>query len=166
MSEQLVTTYSKAKVDIVEPYASEFFKTKLSGCSGVNFVPDFSHKNYDCIIAQDVLEHVENPIETAYAMSQHVRDDGFVVFANCFYPVIKCHLPSTFYLRHTFKLVMKKMGLIYIGRIPGAEHALVFQKKNNLDLDKALSFAEKMNFFGAVLNMLVPIAARVKRIFK
>lgn len=166
LAEQIALSHTIASVDIIEPYASDFFIKKLSAYTSVNFVSDYGHSNYDCVIAQDVLEHVENPIETAYAMSSHVKESGYVIFANCFYPVIKCHLPSTFYLRHTFKYAMQKMGLVYIGRVPGAEHAFVFQKKGDLNLEKALHSVPKMKVLGTFLNKLIPIASKVKRLFK
>ena len=163
---QIALYFENAKVEIVEPYATEFFKQKLSCHSSVSFVDNYSHDSYDCILAQDVLEHVENPIETAFQMATHIRQGGYVIFANCFYPVIKCHLPSTFYLRHTFKWVMGKMGLTYIGLVPGAEHALIFQKNQTLVLDKAISYARKVKVMGLLLNKLVPVAGKVKRLFK
>ena len=166
LAEQVALIHKMASVDIVEPYASDFFIKKLSAYQSVNFVNDFGHSNYDCVIAQDVLEHVENPIESAYEMSNHVKEYGFVIFANHFFPVIKCHLPSIFYLRYTFKYVMQEMGLVYIGRVPEAEHALVFQKKGDLNLKKALNTASKMKFLGLFLNNIIPIASKIKRLFK
>ena len=165
LAEQVVLGHKNASVDIVEPYASDFFIKKLSAYPTVNFVSDYGHTNYDCVIAQDVLEHVENPIETAYKMSCHVKEGGYVIFANCFYPVIKCHLPSTFYLRHTFRYFMKKMGLVFVERMPGAEHALVYQKKDDLSLEKALNSAPKMKVLGTFLNKIIPIASKIKRLF-
>lgn len=166
LAEQIALNHKKASVDIVEPYVSDFFIKKSSASQSVNFVSDYEHSNYDCVIAQDVLEHIENPIETAFSMSCHVKKNGYVIFANCFYPVIKCHLPSTFYLRHTFKFVMQRMGLVYIGRIPGAEHALVFQNTGDLDLEKALRLVPRIKVLGLFLNKLAPIASGVKRLFK
>lgn len=166
LAEQVALIHKSASVDIIEPYASDFFIKKLSSYTAVNFVSDYECANYDCVIAQDVLEHVENPIETAYVMSSHVKENGYVIFANCFYPLIKCHLPSTFYLRYTFKFVMQQMGLDYIGRLPGAEHALVFQKKGDLNLKKAVNNITKMKLIGLSLNKLIPVAYKVKNLFK
>jgi hypothetical protein len=109
--------YPEVKIDIIEPYASEFFKNKRSDSDNIGFFPHYQHRNYDAVIAQDVLEHVENPIEIAFQMASHVDDGSLVVFANCFDSCIKCHLPGTFYLRYTFKWVMKELGLVYVGRV-------------------------------------------------
>jgi 2-polyprenyl-6-hydroxyphenyl methylase/3-demethylubiquinone-9 3-methyltransferase len=58
-----------------------------------------------------------------------------VIFANCFYPVIECHLPLTFYLRHTFRRVLEGGRLEFLGTIPGAEHVQVFRKGSAVDED-------------------------------
>jgi len=162
----LVSQNSSIEVDIVEPYASEFFKEKMLPYTTANFVNDFTCNNYDAVITQSVLEHVENPIETAFKMASNVREGGLVIFADCYYPVIKCHLPSAFYLRHTFKFIMKKMGLDFVGRIPNAEHALIFKKKQYLDLDAALSHLKIIKFIGGLLNIIWPFASKAKHIFR
>jgi 2-polyprenyl-3-methyl-5-hydroxy-6-metoxy-1,4-benzoquinol methylase len=165
LAAQIATNHSIASIDVVEPYASIFFKKKLSDFTSIKFVTKYSHANYDCVIAQDVLEHVENPLEIAYQMSSHVKDNGYVIFANCFYPVIQCHLPSTFYLRHTFKFTMQKMGLIYLERIPGAEHVMVFQKKGEVNLEKAVRFIHMLKVVALVYNKIHPILSKVKSRF-
>lgn len=158
---EIVTTNSAINVDIVEPYPFKFFVDKYKTNSKIKYVNDFESSNYDVIIAQDVLEHVENPIEMAYQLSRHVKLDGYVIFANCFYPVIECHLPSTFYLRHTFRLVMKAMGLKYVGRVKGASHALIFQRKNNLNLRKAIVASNVVR----ASQPLIRIASKLKSKF-
>ena len=79
--------------DIIEPYPLEFFKKRISSYTSINFVNNFTCNNYDAVISQSVLEHVENPIETAYKMASNVKEGGLVIFADCFYPLINaiCH---------------------------------------------------------------------------
>lgn len=158
---ELITTNSSINVDIVEPYPFKFFVNKYKDNTKIKYVDDFEISNYDVIIAQDVLEHVENPIKMAFQISKHVKLDGYVIFANCFYPVIECHLPSTFYLRHTFRLVMTAMGLKYIGRVKGASHALIFQRKNNLNLRKAIVTSN----VARASQPLIQIASKLKNKF-
>ena len=57
------------------------------------------------------------------------------------------------------------MGLVFVERMPGAEHALVFQKKDDLSLEKALNSAPKMKVLGTFLNKIIPIASKIKRLF-
>ena len=158
---EIITTDSDINVDIVEPYPFKFFIDKYETNSKIKYVNDFESSNYDVIIAQDVLEHVENPIEMAYQISKHVKLDGYVIFANCFYPVIECHLPSTFYLRHTFGQVMTAMGLKYVGRVKGASHALIFRRKHRLNLKRAI-IASKV---ARASQPLIQIAAKLKNKF-
>ena len=109
---------------------------------------------------------LQNSIEMAYIMSRHVKENSYVIFANCYYPLIKRRLPSTFYLRYTFKHIMIAMGLVYIGRVQEGEPALVFQKDGELNLEKAIKFSQKMKLFGPVLNVFFPLASKIKCVFK
>ena len=150
-------------IAIVEPYPSRAGLERIRQEPRIRFVPDLSLGDYDAIIAQDVLEHVEDPISLAYRIAGSVRDGGHVVFANCFFPVIKCHLPSNFHLRHTFRLVMKAMGLRYLGRISGAEHAEIFERIGPLDMRMA-RWAERLSqLFGRFLNDLFSLKSRFGR---
>src|ERR1035438_4086815 len=117
----IVRVISDASISIIEPYPSKAGLERIRQEPRIRIVPDLSEHDYDAIIAQDVLEHVEDPISLAHLLASSVRDGGHVIFANCFLPVMKCHLPSNFHLRHTFRWVMKAMGLRYIGRVAGAD---------------------------------------------
>jgi 2-polyprenyl-6-hydroxyphenyl methylase/3-demethylubiquinone-9 3-methyltransferase len=129
----------------------------------IKFVIDLGTAKYDAIVAQDVLEHVEDPVQLAHAIANGVSVGGYLIFANSFLPMIKCHLPATFHLRHTFSWVMKKMGLIYVGRIDGANHALVFRRVCEVNL-KSARHAEKIsNRIGPILNSIRSNLAFAKR---
>src|ERR1035437_7551334 len=119
---QIVHTIRDASVFIIEPYASKAALARIQQEPRVKSVSELPVDVYDAVVAQDVLEHVEDPISLAYRIAGSAREGGYVVFANCFFPVIKCHLSSTFHLRYTFRCVMSAMGLRYIGRVSGAEY--------------------------------------------
>jgi len=165
LAKAMIEKNVKFHVDIVEPFAFLFFKERMKTLSSVSYVSDFRNE-YDAAIAQDVLEHVDDPIETAYNICNNVKVGGFIVFANCFHPHIRCHLPSTFYLRHTFKWVMRRMGLDYVGRVPGAEHALVFRKTRPLSLSKAQIFGKKIRTIAPLLNRMWPVLGKMRRSFQ
>lgn len=152
-------------VDIVEPFASDFFKSKARDFNRVEFKDGYTGSLYDAVIAQDVLEHVENPIEIAYEMALHTKHGGVLVFANCFYPVIQCHLPITFYLRYTFPVLMKVMGLEYLGTIPNAQHALIFRNTNKVKLEYANKLEKYLKLVGFFLNIVVPVISRIRYSF-
>lgn len=143
-------------IDIVEPYPSRLGRSRVEGIAGIRFVDKFEGQ-YDCIIAQDVLEHVEHPLALTRQMIQSTRSGGHLIFANCFYPVIKCHLPSTFYLRHTFTWVAAAMGLEFQGRVDGASHALVFKKVGSVDGLRPVVFGLIARLVGPLLNATVAV---------
>jgi hypothetical protein len=127
-------------------------------------MPELGDRQYDAIIAQDVLEHVEDPIRMASDIAGAVREGGKAVFANCFFPVIHSHLPSTFHLRHTFPLVMKALGLRYLGTVDGAAHAQVFERAGQLNLARARRVEAFSRLFGPLLNQVSAGLARIKHL--
>ena len=152
-----------AKVSIIEPYPSRAGIEQLQSEPRIQFVSNISAESYDAIVAQDVLEHVADPIRLAGEIAGGVRKGGIVIFANCFYPVIQCHLPSTFHLRHTFPIVMKALGLRYVGRVDGASHAQVFERTGHLDIGSARRAERISRLLGPALNLAFATMSRVKR---
>ena len=123
----------RCRIDIVEPFPSEYFRRRLALRENIQFCDSLSAGGYDVVIAQDVLEHVDQPITLALACVGAVRVKGLVLFANCFYPFIQCHIPGTFYLRHTFRYVLESRGLTYLGTVPGAAHVQVYRRTGEVD---------------------------------
>jgi 2-polyprenyl-3-methyl-5-hydroxy-6-metoxy-1,4-benzoquinol methylase len=122
----------KSKITILEPFMSKIGLSRVNIYENINIKSNFE-TNYDVIIAQDVLEHVENPVKLARTLINYLNKDGYLIFANCFHPFIKAHLPANFHLSRTFKWIMKSSGLSYIQNIPGAPHIEVYKrdKKQN-----------------------------------
>lgn len=133
LSRALAGRCPQAQIDIIEPYPSAVGQAAIDGVPQARFAADLNGQ-FDVVIAQDVLEHVVKPVELAIRMARATRPGGHLVFANCFWPVIKCHLPETFYLRYFFVYVMRGLGLEYVGTVAGAEHAQVFRRRGELDL--------------------------------
>ncbi len=152
------------QVDIFDPYPSEYVKKVISRYSNVCFVDDFS-KQYDCVIAIDVFEHVSNPLKTFSEMIDNTRVGGYLLIANCFYPVIKCHLPQTFHLRYSFNLIASQLGLKKVGLLEGS-HATIFEKiedkKVNWFVINLLEKASKILF--PFLKTLFPILRPMKNL--
>jgi hypothetical protein len=65
------------------PYPSLIGKARIRNVKQVRF-QNALKETYDLIIAQDVLEHVENPIELATTIVHGLRVGGYAIFANCF----------------------------------------------------------------------------------
>jgi len=165
LAREIVQQNASASVSIVEPYPSPLAKHLLIESSRIEFIPELSKSvQYDAVAAQDVLEHVEDPIGLAYELSNSVRFGGLIIFANCFYPVIQCHLPHTFYLRHTFRFVVQALGLQFLGRVPGAEHALAFRRVGKMNINAGRRAELFSRIIGPILNVAHPIIARLKHL--
>jgi len=123
------------KISVIEPYPSQLGMERIKNESRISYIPKLD-SDYDVIIAQDVLEHVEDPVGLAYTINSGLREGGLAIFANSFYPVIKCHLPANFFLRNSFPWIMKAMGMNFVGHVNNAHHALIFKRMGNLDLPR------------------------------
>lgn len=113
-------------IDIYEPFPSQYALAKVGARADIRFV-DAPAADYDCLVSVDVLEHVPDPIDLLTKMAGCVRKDGYLVIANCFAPVIKCHLPRTFHLRYTFGMFAAVLGLESLGPCEGS-HAQLYRK--------------------------------------
>jgi 2-polyprenyl-3-methyl-5-hydroxy-6-metoxy-1,4-benzoquinol methylase len=117
------------KIDIFDPHPSDSAVRKSAAFPGIRFVRDVKNV-YDGLLCIDVLEHVPDPIRTLSQMVRRVRPGGYLLIANFFHPVIKCHLPQTFHLRYTFVVFCYLLGLRYLGSCPGS-HAAIYRKTRN-----------------------------------
>ena len=147
----LISEVSSARIDVIEPYPSLFFMKRIDRYQNVYFEKTFVGE-YDVIVAQDVLEHLDDPLQAAMKIISATRVGGHLIFANCFYPVMKSHLPSNFYLRNTFDLAMKFMGLRLLGSVDGVTHAKVFEKVSNCSLAKVRLAKFVASLIGPALN--------------
>lgn len=163
LADMLINTLGISYVDIIEPWPSDYFVKMHVGKDKIHFLDNSEPAKYDVSIAQDVLEHLEDPIEFSLNCIDATKVGGILIFANCFYPVIKCHLPSTFYLRHIFRFVMHGSGLKYRGRVPGAEHALVFQRTGSINYKSILLKSDLAKYIGLFLNRFSPLLSLSKR---
>lgn len=116
---------SESIIYLCEPYSNSTTKRTLA-FSGVNVV-DQTPANCDCYIFIDVLEHCLNPIKYLFDSINRAKPNSYFYLGNCFYPVIKCHLKSTFYLRYTFDFAAFMLGLKCKGRVAGARYIKIYQ---------------------------------------
>lgn len=136
---------STTLVDIFEPHPSNLAQKKINAYPNINLVSSLN-KNYDCLVSTDVLEHVPDPLSLLGAMIQSVKPHGFLIIANNFYPVIKCHLPSTFHFRYSFNFIAKLMGLRSLG-ICHKSHATIYQKTSDQFSWSQVHFFERLSSF-------------------
>jgi hypothetical protein len=99
-----------AEVNIVEPHPHAAAIKIAEQTTNVRYVSEFSGE-YDVLIATDVFEHVSDPLGLVESTAAHLRVGGEYLIANCFWPVIRCHLPSTFHFRYSWDAAMAAMNL-------------------------------------------------------
>jgi 2-polyprenyl-3-methyl-5-hydroxy-6-metoxy-1,4-benzoquinol methylase len=97
-----------SEIEIIDPHPNPavvyYRKSK-----NFRFVKKFTGK-YNMIIATDVFEHLIDPISSLQICDKYLSIDGQFLIANCFEPVIFCHLPQHFHFRNSWDYIMKAMG--------------------------------------------------------
>ena len=126
LAQMLANSISSLSIDLYEPYPSKIVLARLISYDSIHFVNQLKGDLYDCLISTDVLEHVVDPLSLLSEMIDQVKPNGYMIIANCFYPVIKCHLPCTFHLRYTFNIFTQLMGLKKLNTLN--DHIHVYQK--------------------------------------
>jgi 2-polyprenyl-6-hydroxyphenyl methylase/3-demethylubiquinone-9 3-methyltransferase len=153
LSIQIAKLNSSIAINIVEPYPTNLMKSRILNFGNIAHLTKLPDA-YDLIVAQDVLEHVKNPIELSLSLISNLNKGGYIIFANCFFPLIKCHLSETFYLRYTFSFIMKFAGLKKICHINNASHAIIF-RKDGLPRHNLLAVVNAIaKFIGPTINLL------------
>jgi hypothetical protein len=99
-----------ASVEVVEPHPHPAAIALAADTANVRFVPELTGE-YDLLIATDVFEHVPDPIALVASTASQLRIGGHYLIANCFEPIIACHLPQLFHLSIGWDQVMQAMGL-------------------------------------------------------
>jgi 2-polyprenyl-3-methyl-5-hydroxy-6-metoxy-1,4-benzoquinol methylase len=146
-----------------EPHPNELGIRRATEHKNIEIVKNLND-NYECIVCIDVLEHVPDPLADFAHMVKSVKAGGFLITANCFSPVIKCHLPQTFHLKYTFNLFSRIMGLQVVGKLEGS-HATIYRKSNYKKIYWiVIRPTEKISkFLYPAIEMLIPLLRPIKR---
>ncbi|MDO7253605.1 class I SAM-dependent methyltransferase [Helicobacter cappadocius] len=134
------------QIFIYEPFPSEYGKRCVANYPNIDFISKLESE-FDCIIATDVLEHLEDPLESFEEMLGYLKINGEAIIGNCFYPCIKCHLPQNFHYRYSFDSFAKFMGLKNLGILKNT-YATIFLKTKNQKLNptiKTMGGGDKQN---------------------
>jgi len=154
------------KIDIYEPHPSVFGLKRASEYKNITVINQLEEDYYDCLLSTDVLEHVPDPLNDFSKMIDSVKIGGYLVIANAFFPMIKCHLPQNFHFRYTFNKFAKMMGLEVVGILEGS-HATIFKKISVVKPQwKKIRFYEKLSRVSfPIIEFLKPILRPIKRAF-
>jgi SAM-dependent methyltransferase len=109
----------RAAVDVFEPYPALMALERAAAYPNLHYI-DRLNKSYAAVVALDVLEHLLDPLAALVELRDALAPGGLLILANNFYPVIRCHLPGTFYLRYSFDWFARALGLRRIDCIPGS----------------------------------------------
>jgi SAM-dependent methyltransferase len=130
----LAAALPKAEIRICEPFPPRHGIESCKPFDNIRFVPELCPQSLDVLVCTDVLEHVPDPLVLLALMVDAVRPGGHLFIANCFYPVILCHLPCTFHLRYSFDNFCRALGLDVLGPCEGS-HATIYRRTQVMDPD-------------------------------
>lgn len=149
-----------AEIEVIEPFPSELARA-LAEKSGISYASQIA-EDVDLILAQDVLEHVTDPLGLFGELLSKLKPGNHIITANCFLPMIACHYPGALHLHFTFRKIAPLLGCRFVGQIDGAPHAEIYEKLDrppNWPLVRALERASKSLF------PLIKRLSRAKRVF-
>ena len=143
-------------VEILEPHPHKLALEKAKYYKNLSYQKQLKEK-YDVLIAIDVFEHVLDPLSLVAKTSMSLKDGGKYLIANCFQPVMKCHLPQHYHFFHTFNHVLKTAGFNITDRV---KYGTVFtlNKKFNLKAARKIEIKSK-KLWNLTKNMPVHIAS-------
>lgn len=122
-----------SEVEVIEAYPHPAAIALAEKTPNVRYEKALSGK-YDFLIATDLFEHVPDPLSLVFEAAKHLRKDGKFLIANCFEPVILCHLPQTFHFRHSWSFVMESLGFSAGEKVA---YGQVFSKSNKINTQSA-----------------------------
>lgn len=126
------------QVEVIDPYPHPAAIALAADTPNVSFVPELSG-HYDILIATDVFEHVSDPIKLAAETASHLPVGGQYLIANCFAPVILCHLPQLFHFNISWNGVMQAMGLVPTKKVA---YGRSYRRQGKLDMIAARKKAD------------------------
>jgi SAM-dependent methyltransferase len=118
---------NECDIQVIDPYPSQLGAEFSRSFANIKHTNSLRGK-YDIILAVDVLEHLDAPLDAVLQIVEHTSHGGRIMLANCFHPVIKCHLPQTFYLESCLDVIMKQLGC---EREQDVAYGHIYKKLNN-----------------------------------
>jgi hypothetical protein len=127
-----------AQVEVVEPHPHPAAMAMAENTPNVRFVPVLTGE-YDLLIATDVFEHVPDPLALCADTAAYMKLDGQYLIANCFAPVIKCHLPQLFHLEIGWDAALSALGLLPGKRV---SYGRVYTRLGEFDITAACKVSD------------------------
>lgn len=134
---------TRSKIEIVEPFPTPLALQLVESFENLSYAP-YLTGTYDLIIATDVLEYVADPLQLIELFAAHLSPNGKLLIANCFYPVILCHLPETFHLRYSFTFILGRMNLKKLATV---SYATIYTSTGKNSITRTIRILEKCSRF-------------------
>lgn len=123
-----------SQVEVIDPHPHPAAIAMAASTPNVRFVSEL-RGSYDLLVATDVFEHVPDPLGLVAETAGYLHADGQYLMANCFQPVIRCHLPQLFHFHFAWDAAMRAMGFQINERVRyGRSYR---QLNSSLDVDAA-----------------------------
>ena len=110
LSRKVAHILPQSTVEVIEPFPHGAALALAEGCDNLSYEKDFDGL-YSLIMAVDVLEHLIDPLDSVLNAIYHLEVGGHFLFANCFKPVIKCHLSHNNHFDMSWSTIMHALGL-------------------------------------------------------
>ena len=140
----------RTRVEVIEPHPHLAAEALAASTNNVVFVPELTGE-YDLIVATDVFEHVPDPLGLCAETAAHLKLGGKYLIANCFHPVILCHLPQLFYFEFGWDPAMQAMGLTIGKRV---QYGRAYQHTGTLNLTNARKIEERARRLYALIRLI------------
>jgi len=161
LAKEIVKITPSSKIDVYEPYASKYAYDNIQNFKNIRFVNNLKEDYYDILVNTDVLEHVENPIESIAIYNKCLKKDGILISHWNFTPCNKCHLPKHFHFRYSFNGIVPLLG--FSKEITNKRHGHYFKKIRNVNVED-LNKAYKREKFSKLIYPLNEFKEKIKRI--
>lgn len=139
LARMIAKSCPNADVEIIEPHPHRLAIERANSIDNLSYQKKLEGK-YDILIATDVFEHVLDPLALAAKTSMSLKTDGLYLIANCFEPVIKCHLSQYYHFYHTFNHALEAMNLKIVDKVI---YGTIFKFNQKLNLDEGRKIEKK-----------------------
>ena len=133
LARSVASSLPNSIIHVLEPYPHPLAIELSKQHDNIDFVGSVESA-YDMVIASDVFEHLEDPIHAASDCAHVLANDGLLLVANCFSPVILCHLPRNFHMEYSWTSIMTAMGLV---EVEANSRFSLHRKSSSLSLSSA-----------------------------
>lgn len=133
LARMIGTACPRAQVEVIEPHPHPAAIARAEETPNVRYAGELTG-DYDILIATDVFEHVPDPIALMQETAGFLSREGRYLTANCYRPVIRCHLPQSLHFFYSWSRVVRALGLRQVETVA---YGQVFARAGAADEAKA-----------------------------